>query len=376
MATFEVWLADDGGNKLENLNQFESLEYVIAPGQVGWFSLTLDYDSDLLAMDNTKVDRQIHIWRTPEGGSKALEAVYFCQRWRFFSSQGQTKVTLSGGGLCDILARRIVAYYAGSTGATISATEADDAMKDLVNGALGTASNTDYDRETISGRDITSLGFSIQADATAGPPIDRGVAWRPLLATLQDIQEQARQEDEEVFFDVVPLTTSPLTFEFRTYLNQPGSDRTSGTANALRFGTEWGNVDNPVLTYDYSNLENFIYIGGSNREDSRIIEEVSDSTSIALSQFNRREGFLAHTSSDVTGILQAAGYAQLSERRLQTTFTAEIQDTPDAPYGGNGWKAGDKVTISYLGKNFDAVIRKVRIYKSHDTETIAGSVEL
>ncbi len=376
MATFEVWLADDAGNRLENLNQFTSLEYVIAPGQRGWFTLKLAYDADLLAMDDSKPDRQIHVFRAPDGGSLALEQVFFCRKWEFPSSGGQTQCVISGAGLNELLRRRKVAYYAASAQAQMTATEADDMMKRIIDDQLGSDSDTDYDGNAITTRNIEALGFSMQSEVTLGPSLTRGFAWRPLLAVLQDIQEQSRQAGSETFFDMVATGTGPLTLEFRTAITQPGNDRTSGQPNALRFGPQWGNVDNPVLTVDYSDVENFIYVGGADKESDRVIAEVSDTDSVALSQFGRIEGFVAHTSSDVTAVLEAAGNARLSERRVKTTLTAEIQDTPDAPYGGSGWKSGDKVTISYIGKQFDAIVRKVRVFISGTEEKVHGSVEI
>jgi hypothetical protein len=377
MATYEIWLADDEGNRLENLNQFTNLEYVIAIGETGWFNLELPYDADLLAMDSTKPDRQIHIMRAPDGGSLALEQAYFIERWAFPTSNGLTTCKLAGSGLNKLLDRRIVGYYAGSSQASMTGVEADDMMKRIVDDALGSDANTDYDGNPVTGRDIEALGFSIEAEATLAPQISRAFSWQNLLSTLQGIQAQTKAEGDETFFNIVATGTSPLTCEFRTYINQPGDDRTGGQPNALRFGTEWGNVDNPTLTVDYADLKNFVYIGGSGQESARAIEEVSDAASIALSQFGRRETFATDTSTDVTAVLQSAGYTRLTQNKVKTTFTAEIQDTPDAPYGGaNGWNAGDKITISYIGRQIDAIVRRVRVYIGVDGEQVFGSIEV
>jgi hypothetical protein len=305
-----------------------------------------------------------------------LEQVYFIERWTFPTSQGQTTCKLAGSGLNALLDDRIIAYYAGSAQSTITA-EADDMMKRLVDDAMGSDSNTDYDGDPVTGRDIESLGFSIAAETTEADEITKGFAWQQLLPTLQSIQAQTKAEGNETFFDIVATGTSPLTCQFRTYINQPGDDRTGGQPNALRFGTEWGNVDNPNLTVDYAGVKNFVYIGGAGKEDNRAIREVSAAASIALTQFGRREGFATDTSTETAAVLDAVGYSKLTENQKLTTFTAEIQDTPDAPYGGtSGWRAGTKITVSYIGRQFDAIIRRVRVYIGDQGEQVYGSIEI
>lgn len=377
MARYEVWLADDAGNRLTLLDNLSSLEYVITPGAEGYCTVNLPYISGATVNDTTKPDRQIHIWRAPDGGGLALQQVYLLQRWTFATDDsGNETLSINGVGLNHLLSRRIVAYYAKSDQALFSSVAADDLMKRLVTDALGADSDTDYDGLTISGRNITSLGFSIQAETSDGDTLDKACAWQQLPSVLRAIQEASRTAGNEVFYDIVPTATSPLTCEFRTYTGQPGNDRTLSGTSPLRFGVEFGNIRNPRLTVDYANVQNYIYAGGEGTESDRAIEEVSDSASIALSQFGRREGFAAETSTDTTAVLQSVGNARLSNYRKLTTFSGEIQDTPQAPYGGSGWKVGDRVTVSYQGFVFNSIIRSGRVfYSENNGETVTGYIE-
>ena len=376
MANYQLWLTDDRGYKLEMINQFNSLVYIITPSNLGWFTLSVPYDRESMAADWRRPDRQIHIYRAPNGGDLAREAIYFIQKWRFYDRGGDAMMDISGAGLNDILNRRIVAYYAESAQSQMTSVPADDMMKRLVNDALGSDSNTDYDGAIITGRDVESFGFSIQAESSGGASISKAFAWRGLLPTLKAIKDQTRVEVEEVFFDIVPTGIAPLTCEFRTYIGKRGSDRTRASNSPLRFGREWGNVDRATMSIDYSKLQNHIYVGGKGRFEDRIIEEVKDGGSEALSVWARREGFLNNQSTDDTSLLTASGNTRLAEKARDVRFSASIKDTPYSPYGGKGWRAGDKITISYLGRDIDAIIRSVRVTVDNRGEKIMGSVSV
>ena len=159
-------------------------------------------------------------------------------------------------------------------------------------------------------------------------------------------------------------------------MGQPGDDRTLTGTSPLRFGLEFENVKSPVITVDYNNLQNHVYAGGAGQEAGRVIEEVQDPTSIAESQFGRREGFTAEVSSENSLVVQAAAKSRLADYRKLITFSGEIQDTDQAPYGGDGWKVGDKVTVAYRGFVFNSIIRSGRIFVGGDgDEKITGYIE-
>ena len=177
------------------------------------------------------------------------------------------------------------------------------------------------------------------------------------------------------------VPTSETTMEFRTYANQPGSDRTLSTSgsNPVVFSLERGNLLNPVLTYDYQDEANYIYAGGKGQQDQRNVQEVEDADSIGLSQFARKEKFV----SAISGVLDnsddqvlARAKDGLAKHRARVNLTATIASTPSSEYGLD-WFHGDKVTVDYAGFQFDTIIRAVSVsVNGNGKETVQGRVEL
>ncbi len=75
--------------------------------------------------------------------------------------------------------------------------------------------------------------------------------------------------------------------------------------------------------------------------------------------------------------MQAAGDSKLSEQRYRQTFEGKILDDPDAPFGGSGgWQIGDKITVSHIGQQFDAIIRSGRVFVDDSGENVTGYVKI
>lgn len=352
MARYHVWYTDPEGAKLAYLEPI-SLEYALVYSDVGVCRIDLPKD-ETAAYWPVAVDNQIHIYRTPYGGTAELQGIFFARGWRRYTTrEGLSRVTVTGVNANDLLNRRIVAYYAGSSEAQMS-NEADDMMKQIVTDNL--VDGTDY-AGSESGRDISDHGFSVAQATAEGPTIEQGHSWRNVLSVLQSIQSKSRAAGTEVFFNVE--ATSAQTFTFQTYTGQPGSDRTlSSSDDPLLFAPSWGNLEDPVLDEDYTDEANFIYAGGQGEGDQRNIQEASDTARINASVWNRREAFrqATHGASTDAAVGDQAD-EELARLRGQVMFSAQIVPTADTPYGGRGWRIGDKVTCSYLGRQFDCLIR-------------------
>lgn len=369
MARYELWIADDNGDKLEPIGDITALTYIKNPGAVGWFTLTAAYDKSSLLSDFDRQDRQIHIWRAPAGGSLGLNAVYFVEDWNVYDDGSGMMIELSGSGLNRILESRIVAKYAESSGAQMLNVAADDMMKQIVTNEIGASA--------VAGRDLSAAGFSVQPKSTSGIVIDKAFSWRNVLQTLQDIQSQTRNKGSEVLFSVVATGTNPLTCEFRTYIELFGQDRTMATNNPLVFSIERGNLSNPRFQSLTSNSINHVYVGGAGENADRLIEEVSNPNESQTSKWGRREGFLSNPSVKTPSVLAANGNTRLAERGMKTKFSADIKDTVETPYGGSGWHVGDKVVIYFAGREFVAIIRRVKVaIDSVNGEVITGSVSI
>jgi hypothetical protein len=373
--TYEIWLTDDAGNRLDSLtNKVHNFTAIV--GGMGDLSITLpfDYPWTTLGFGNpVALDRRIEIWRGANNTRASLipGAVYFL-RDIGLEIKRENALTVTGGpGPSDLLHRRIVAYNVGSSQA-VKDDLADDMMKEIVRENLG-GSATDPDR------DITALDFSIQADAGAGPNVKHTINRNWVDDTLDEIAKKARIEGTRVYYSVVPVTgTNGLTaFEFQTWIDQPGQDLTD--SKGLVFSWKRGNLLDPKYKKSYRNTINYVYTGGQGEQGTRNVRAVSDPTRIAYSRYNRREGW-ADASDVISGSanedaeIDSRGNAVLRDGQPELTFSTDIIDTDNARFGVD-WNQGDRVPVNFV-EQFEVVIDRIRIRVGRDgKETIEAKTE-
>jgi hypothetical protein len=346
MANYEIWHTDDRGNRLELINMVGEFSLTMTVGDVGWWTGRLPYDIDRF-YNNPRIDRRFHIYRTPEGGVPELLAVTFLRKWATTLDASDLKtMSMEAADTNEMLKRRIIAYAAGSSEAEKSGS-ASTAMYELVNENLLTGA--------ASSRNIADLGVTIGEDTGDGTTIGLGsLSYTNLLSALQTVVQNA---GNDVFFRMYPNTPNLFVFEVKP--DQIGRDRTTSGDYGLLFGADFGNVTNAELAYMYDAEENVVY---NNRGLSS-----DDDDAIDASIWNRREGY--------TSGLQR-GIQVTQARRGRRMFQAEINSTPVAPFGGNGWRLGDKITVSHLGESFDCLIQSVQIQvDGRGQESITARVE-
>lgn len=352
--SYELWLTDDAGVRLAPLSNIISLEASRAEGQIGACNLraALSFNPDMLLPD-----RQIQIWRQPQGGNLGLWRVYFLRKWTFSTRGSEQIIEMGGPDVMDLLRRRIVAAYAGSSQAG-KTDYADDMMKEVVSQAiLDTAS------PTPSAGTRAWANLSIAPDLSLGPTITKSFSWDKLLTSsgagvLPAIQEAAREAGTEVFFDIIPnaVTASSISFIFQTFIGQPGQD----VSSRIAFDLARGNMRDPELRYDYSEEENYIYAGGQGEGAARVIQQVYDSARYGVSIWARCEGFAdARNQSTGDGVTEA-GRSALEAGRPKIQFSAIPVDTAGTRFGID-WDFGDLVQARYLNRQFYSIIRAVTI---------------
>lgn len=356
MSKWKLALADQFGTVFSVLDKIESMDLAIAVGQKGAWTLVLPDDVDERLL---RPDARVEFWY-----GSFLVAVGFIRRWQITDKQGARRIRLSGCDQNGLLDRRIVAYYAGSAETDKSA-PADDMMKALVRENLGSLS-TDPDR------DLSAAGLSVQGDLSAGPIIDRGVAWRNVASALEDISAAAESEGTPVYYSIVP--TSATTFEFCTWIDQPGLDRTTSGANPLLVGTAYGNLDNASLDVDYESAASFIYACGQGTEDERTVVEVYDPGAITASPFGRAERLADARNSRTVLQVEATGRSALIDAQVRQRFTGLLLDVPGCRLGID-WNLGDRVTAEFAGQEFDCLIGAVTARIASSGSSISAHLE-
>lgn len=370
MASYELWLTDADGKQLQSLDNFLYLQAARIVNRIGAFELRMPptFDERIL-----EPDRMIQVWRAPIGGRLDLWRVYLLRKWRLSRTQtGEEEIALEGPDVNDLLRRRIVAHYAGSSNAAFTSEYADDMMKTLVTDAITDGSNP----SPSAGTRVWSL-LSVAQDRSAGPQINKAVAWKPLLTpsgsgALGEIAAASVEAGTEVFFDIVPDAVSPaaMNFIFRTWTGQPGQD----VSDRVVFSAEAETLEQPYVEYDYLLEANYIYAGGTGVEDERAILQVYDDARYGATPLNRCEAFADARNEDTDDAVTDKGREILNAGRPIVRAGGRLMEAEGTRLGIN-WNLGDRVRARYRSVEWDAIVRAVVLTVDGGLETIDARLD-
>lgn len=369
MANYEIKIYTDKGVPLGNLTgRVTQFEYTKIVNGVGYWSLTAPANE---FPDNERyLDYQYHFWRNGKRDFIGLR-----RDVRKQTRGGNTTITLMGFDANDLLRRRVVDAYVGSTGG--EKTDClDDMMKAIVTEQLATGT---------TGRNIGNrINFSVAPDLSLAPSTTRSFAYENVFEVLQALAAcSAGQSADPVplFFGIADNgddANGKPKFQFRTWINQPGVNRTSTGlttgARAVVFSLENGNLDNIVYELHHSDDYNYVIAGGLGLEDDANMQRAYDQSRIDDSALNLKEIFVSGTHETEAGVSQIA-YEELNAKRPTRTLRATLLDTDDTPYQ-TAWNCGDKVTVKYGDRSFDEIIYTVTVrVDGGGKETITGQFD-
>jgi len=369
--SYEFWLTDDYGRRLADSKGRTLLDNILSgtfqrvANGPGRFSARFpaSFDTTLL-----KPDRMIQVWRAPEGGRLGLWRTYFIRWWMLARIESDLMIELRGFDPNHLPGRRIVANYTQTVGSE-KTNEADDLMKEIVD----EQAVTDASDPAPSYGTRAIPGLTVQADASQGTSLNKAFAWQQVDRVIGDIQRASQADDNEVFWDVVEdsVSSTSITFQFRTKVGQPGADRTKTAI----FDESRGNLEAAQLIYDWTDETNYIYAGGQGEDQFREVVQAWDASRIAVSRYGRCESWAYCTFNSSPEAVEAAAKQALMEGRPQRLFTAQAVDT-DGMVFGRDWNWGDKVTAKFLGQEFEAIVRQVVLsIDGSGKETIDARIE-
>lgn len=353
-----VSLKDRAGTLLDELmmtreNSLYAIEAAIKVNDVGAFVMTLPptYNPAYLQRDN-----RVEIRYSMEGERAQL----FGERYFLIRSvewQQDTGGAIEVRGVClnDLLTRRIIAAYSGSTFSKKSGA-ADDVMKALVRENCTAAAHDYNGAAAIRAFD----NFAVQADTGLGAPIDKTYAHSRLLEKLAETASASALAGTFIAFDVVYVESTGVR-EFRTYAGKRGVDRRHPSGvNPVVLSAKRGNLGGIRDKMDYSNAFDFVYCGGQGEEDNRVIKTSPSPAPAWLTADARVERFIdARQSSDPLQV-QTEADARLQEGRATRTVTANIIEAPGTRFGRD-FGFGDVVTVESRGEQFDARVDAVKL---------------
>lgn len=367
--SYNIRYTDPLGNILVNVINFISLEYARKQNEVGKLQLVLparDYSIDSFIFgQKPRVDCRIEVWRKIHNNNQYLDTE---TAWlmRDFSSErrssGEQVYIIEAVDSIDILDRRIIPYNEGMELLYADKSqEADDMMKAIMEENFGpTALDAD--------RDLSDWVI-IQGDFTLAPSIRKSFSRRNVLTTLKEIAEASLDLGTPLFFDLVYLPDT-AQFEFRTYIDHRGPDRSvSGSNSPIIISEKTGNLTDASIEYDHSDSRNFIYAGGQSAGQVRSVWEEYDTNDINMSPFNRRELFVNASDTDDDDELETEAQHALEQNRGRVIFGGKIVDTNYIRYGVH-YRYGHKITAEFENKQYDCVVDAISVKVDEGGERI------
>ena len=288
-AVYHVILKDHSGERIALFDDWKSLEFKHTLNGLGSYSLIFPDTGDL-RFELFEVDSQIEIYRQVIG----VGLSWYCE-FEGFHRKPEYKTVKSGEKIfgsygvdyIDLLSRTSIAYKAGTIHADKS-DHADDVMKAYVFencGTFATGANRRFDlnedpaiEEWVEVLGVLP-GFSVADNTGDGINWEGSRAYENLLEVLIDISNFA-----EIDFNVIGV--DPAKFEFRTYPDQYGLDKTEGNTDGnpvVIFDVEYGNVQDAKYQEDHLNESNVVLVLGKGEGATRYVVPRSDAVAKAIS---------------------------------------------------------------------------------------------
>jgi hypothetical protein len=330
-----------------------ALDYVLNVGKAGICRLTVPWpavDDNLFVLDGRLFPmRSIHGRQPYRDG----EAAFLIRCWE----KGEDETTVVGYHGNSLMWRRIVAYAAGSSYSSKSATFADNLIKAFWLENFG-ASIVGADRKGVETQADISAYVTTQANLSAGASIGKAAAWRNVGDVIQEIGQASTTAGTYLAAEIVAPSESGL--EVRTYTTQRGGDHRASSGQPVILSRDRGNLENARLIIDHSQEATFIIAGGSDTGANRLTATAVDTVRMAASPFNRIERFVDMGNvSDATQLQDEADAALWAARPL-VVFTGDLIE------GGNTIRGlhfdlGDMVTAEHRQLQYDVRLDTVHV---------------
>lgn len=381
MSDYALWLTDDAGHRLtllSGLNDPFFFSYTRVVSGLATISFGLSFrEFDREIKPYFRPDMRVEMWRSPAYGFPLRrEDVFMLRKPHIYTRDDNLQIIqFYGRNGIDLLNRRSVIQKAG-TSATDKTDNIDDMMKAIVRQQMLYGSALDENSAVDNGRAWPQNEFFVQADLGLGPSVSRAVADRNVYDILKELKEASFQKHEDsssnrkIYFDVLPkdltgITTtvnSPLGWEFQTFADLRGSDRTTG----IEFSVENENIENPAYSISHLEEVSSVIVRGNGRGSNQLTEVVDDTVRVNSSRWNRSEKVLSASSESSTSALQDAGRTELFKGKPVDELFVTFLNSPGGPNAprslyGVDWDLGDLVRVNYAGKQFEAEINMVYV---------------
>lgn len=264
-----------------------------------------------------------------------------------------------------ILQWRNVDYVASTANRSdYTSVKGETVLKNIVTYNL-TSSGTTADGRKRNATNAGAVNYStitVQADSASGNTISAGVFG---LSVLEACRRVARIAGG----DFALVRTSAATYQFRWYLGQLGTDRSTGSAQ-VQFNPDRGNIAESRYQVIRSGEYTTANVWGAG--DAAARDHVIRTGTNYNASTNDIEGFVDARDlslGNTTG-LNSRGDIALDQARSRTVYTFRPLQTPSAAYGLH-YFLGDKVTSYDFGVSTTHRIQAVTVTANDSGEDIA-----
>jgi hypothetical protein len=349
-----VVYSDPLGNHMFDITKWIKLEYIRKEKDFGF--LYLDLPPNKFPKGTFAIDGKIEVLRRPIGGTfkRDMDAVWFIRLIRYKIDENQKpSLHILAHDAVSLIDRRIIPYSAKTTKGK-KKQAADDMMKDIVYENFGAGA-------TDANRNISDWFFTDGKYANA-PVIEKEFAYQKILPLFQEICEESNTKGTYLSFDVVYNT--PTKLRFSTYTGQRGVYRGINSDNPVVMSIANGALSYGSYAKDHTEERNYIYAGGRGEDEDKIISQVSSTSRINISPYNRIEDWIDAKDIEDPKAVTSQANERLSETAPKTSVNGHISQTRKLLYGVD-YNFGDVVAATIEGYTLDVHLDTVHIVVDH-----------
>lgn len=321
---------------------YKSLTYTNRVNDVGYCKFVIPASHTLMSNISDKSIIEVSRRNLAYGFDWTADFTGFYRAYRY-SRHDVAYVELTALSALHAMTWRTTGYSAGANNRTdYSAVKGETVLKNIAKYNL-TSSGTTGDgrkRNATNAGSLNSITVTIQADGAQGNTITIGVFGMSALEACQRVARIAGGD-----FDLI--RTSAANFEFRWYLAQRGTDRTTGSGRVL-FSPDNGNMGDSALIYDLGTESSVALTWGQGEDSSRdVVIRTGASYSAATNDIESYIDARDITYGNTTG-LNSRGDIALDRALGRKIFQFQPIQTTASAYGVH-YFLGDKVTARDYG---------------------------
>lgn len=369
MTSFNLVKHFQTGEQRDILANYYYLSYALAINTPG--TMTVRFVDEDYSESDFGLDDRYELWRKPTGASgfyRVGDTAWFLRKAVKFidpiANKSNWEIRLESA--LGLLNRRIVFYRRGTLWADKLIADgndgpADDLMKEYMREAF-TSPVVDGTGVPDTDRVVSGTLFSVAADTSEAPVVEKQAAFRTLLSTVSELASNSAELGTNLFYDVI---SREKILEFTTWSGSRGNNRTEFAV----FSPEFSNITNVTLTWDYTKERNVALVGGDEGATARIMSEVINTDRSTLTPWNRNEMFVDARNIGTVPVLQDVGREALGLTTPVINVSAKPIDRPRSTYGID-YFFGDLVRVIVDGTQFDCTVENVKMTVDKGVEKI------